>query len=52
MYLRRDVPSKEFVQTAQKEGAQVIAMSTLMTPTLLSMKEVEDKLKKKELLRI
>ncbi|MGQ9718324.1 MAG: corrinoid protein [Nitrososphaerales archaeon] len=43
--LGRDVPSKDFVQSAEKEKAQVIAMSTLMTPTLLSMKEVEDKLK-------
>ncbi|MEM3383703.1 MAG: corrinoid protein [Nitrososphaerales archaeon] len=43
--LGRDIPSKDFVQSAQKEGANVIAMSTLMTPTLLSMKEVEDKLK-------
>jgi corrinoid protein of di/trimethylamine methyltransferase len=43
--LGRDVPSKDFVQSAEKEKAHVIAMSTLMTPTLLSMKEVEDKLK-------
>jgi trimethylamine corrinoid protein len=43
--LGRDVPSKEFVQSAKEKGAQVIGMSTMMTPTLLSMKEVEDKLK-------
>jgi len=43
--LGRDVPTDNFVETAQKEGAQVIAMSTLMTPTLMSMKTVEDKLK-------
>ncbi|MCP8314665.1 MAG: corrinoid protein [archaeon] len=43
--LGRDVPSKDFVQSAKEKEAQVIAMSTLMTPTLLSMKEVEDKLK-------
>lgn len=43
--LGRDVPTKDFVDSAKKGGAQVIAMSTLMTPTLMSMKAVEDKLK-------
>jgi len=42
--LGRDVPAAEFVKKAKAEGAQVIAMSTLMTPTLMSMKSVEDKL--------
>ena len=41
----RDVPTPEFIEKAKSEGAQVIAMSTLMTPTLMSMKAVEDQLK-------
>ena len=44
--LGRDVPADEFIEKAKQEGAQVVAMSTLMTPTLMSMKGVEDKLKK------
>ncbi len=44
--LGRDVPTDEFIDKAKAEGAQVIAMSTLMTPTLMSMKSVEDKLTK------
>lgn len=43
--LGRDVSTSEFVEKAKSEGAQVIAMSTLMTPTLMSMKAVEDRLK-------
>lgn len=43
--LGKDVPTNEFIKKAKEEGAQVIAMSTLMTPTLLSMKAVEDQLK-------
>jgi corrinoid protein of di/trimethylamine methyltransferase len=43
--LGRDVPTADFVEKAKSEGAQVIAMSTLLTPTLMSMKTVEDKLK-------
>jgi dimethylamine corrinoid protein len=43
--LGKDVPTGEFINKAKSEGAQVIAMSTLMTPTLMSMKAVEDKLK-------
>lgn len=42
--LGRDVPTDEFIEKAKSEGANVIAMSTLMTPTLMSMKSVEDKL--------
>lgn len=45
----RDVPTTEFIKKAKSEGAQVIAMSTLMTPTLMSMKAVEDKLKEEGL---
>jgi methanogenic corrinoid protein MtbC1 len=47
--LGRDVPPSEFIEKAKSEGAQVIAMSTLMTPTLLSMKDVEDKLEEEGL---
>ncbi len=43
--LGRDVPTADFNEKAKSEGAQVIAMSTLLTPTLMSMKTVEDKLK-------
>jgi methylmalonyl-CoA mutase cobalamin-binding domain/chain len=41
----RDVPTNDFINKAKSDGAQVIAMSTLMTPTLMSIKSVEDKLK-------
>jgi dimethylamine corrinoid protein len=47
--LGRDVPVAQFIEKAKSEGADVIAMSTLMTPTLFSMKAVEDKLKKEGL---
>jgi corrinoid protein of di/trimethylamine methyltransferase len=47
--LGRDVPTAEFIEKAKSEGAKVIAMSTLMTPTLMSMKAVEDKLKEEGL---
>jgi len=43
--LGKDVPVDEFIRRAKEEGAQVIAMSTLMTPTLLSIQTVEEKLK-------
>ena len=45
----RDVPTPTFVETASGEKAKVIAMSTMMTPTLMSMKEVEEELAKKGL---
>lgn len=45
----RDVPTPTFVETASGEKAKVIAMSTMMTPTLMSMKDVEDELAKKGL---
>ena len=44
--LGRDVPTPEFIEKAKSEGAQVIAMSTLMTPTLMSMQDVENGLDK------
>jgi len=43
--LGKDVPVDEFIKRAKEEQAQVIAMSTLMTPTLLSIQAVEEKLK-------
>jgi len=43
--LGKDVPVDEFIRRAKEEQAQVIAMSTLMTPTLLSIQTVEEKLK-------
>ncbi len=45
----RDVPTPDFVETADGEKARVIAMSTMMTPTLMSMKDVEEELDKKGL---
>ena len=45
----RNVPADEFLKGVKEEGAQVIAMSTLMTPTLESMREVEQKLEKEGL---
>lgn len=47
--LGRDVATAEFIEKAKDEGAQVIAMSTLMTPTLMSMKDVEDQLQEEGL---
>jgi corrinoid protein of di/trimethylamine methyltransferase len=38
----RDVPADNFVSTARSSGAQVLAMSTLMTPTMDSMKATVD----------
>lgn len=39
--LGKDVPIKDIVDKAKAEGAQIIAESTLMTPTLAGMKECE-----------
>ena len=47
--LGRDVATSEFIDKAKNEGAQVIAMSTLMTPTLMAMKDVEDQLQEEGL---
>ncbi len=35
-----DVPAKKFVETVQKENANVLALSSLYTPTRLAMKDV------------
>jgi len=44
-----DVPASEFVKKASEEEVGVIAMSTMMTPTLMSIKDVEEQLAKKGL---
>ena len=44
-----DVPSSKFIEKAAEEEAGVIAMSTMMTPTLMSIKDVEEQLEKKGL---
>jgi dimethylamine corrinoid protein len=44
-----DVPTEKFVETASSDEVKVIAMSTMMTPTLLSLKDVEEQLEKKGL---
>jgi len=43
--LGRDVAVDEFIEKAKEYDAQIIAMSTLMTPTLESMRAVEERLK-------
>lgn len=39
--LGRDVPIKNIIDKAKAESADIIATSTLMTPTLAGMKEIE-----------
>jgi len=46
-----DVPTSEFVEKASEEEVGVIAMSTMMTPTLVSIKDIEEQLAKKGLKR-
>ena len=41
----RDVPVRTFIQTAQKENADIIAASTLMTTTMVYMPELIKQLK-------
>ena len=41
----RDVPVSTFIETSEKEKVSVVAMSTLITPTMDGMKEVVDGLK-------
>ncbi|MDR0813785.1 MAG: corrinoid protein [Oscillospiraceae bacterium] len=45
--LGRDVPAEKFVDTAIAEQADVIALSTLMTTTMLGMPKVVELLKEK-----
>jgi corrinoid protein of di/trimethylamine methyltransferase len=42
--LGRDVPAESFVSSSRSNNAQVVAMSTLMTPTMDSMKATVDAL--------
>jgi corrinoid protein of di/trimethylamine methyltransferase len=42
--LGRDVPAEDFIKKAKEVGAQVIAASTLMTPTLEVMEELHEDL--------
>ncbi len=44
--LGRNVPSELFIQTIKEHNADVLALSTLMSPTLESMVEVMDLLEK------
>ncbi len=39
--LGRDIPIKNIIEKAKAENANIIATSTLMTPTLAGMKEIE-----------
>jgi dimethylamine corrinoid protein len=43
--LGRDIPVKNIVEKAKSENANIIATSTLMTPTLAGMKEIEKMVK-------
>lgn len=47
--LGKDVPIKDFVAKAKETKAKIIAESTLMTPTLAGMKEMEKILKEEGL---
>ena len=47
--LGNDVPAEEFVDAAEKNDAQVIGMSALLTTTMHVMKETVDLLKEKKL---
>ncbi|MHA1129489.1 MAG: corrinoid protein [Candidatus Helarchaeota archaeon] len=47
--LGRNVPSELFIQTVKELNADVLALSTLMSPTLESMEEIMDMLAKTRL---
>jgi methanogenic corrinoid protein MtbC1 len=47
--LGRDVSPMDFIGTAEKEKADIIAASTLMTPTLITMEELLKEVKAKKL---
>lgn len=46
--LGKDVPKEEIIETAVKEGASIIALSALMTTTMMRMKDVVEYAKKKK----
>ncbi|MFP4546185.1 MAG: B12-binding domain-containing protein [Methanomassiliicoccales archaeon] len=45
----RDIPSKDYIDKCEEVGANVLATSTLMTPTLAGMKELEKMLAERNL---
>ena len=47
--LGKDIPIKDIIAAAEENNADIIATSTLMTPTLAGMKQVEADLKEKGL---
>lgn len=47
--LGKDVPVADFIAAAEKEKADVIAASTLMTPTLITMEELLKEVKARKL---
>jgi 5-methyltetrahydrofolate--homocysteine methyltransferase len=47
--LGRDVSPMDFIRTAEKEKADIIAASTLLTPTLITMEELLKEVKAKKL---
>jgi 5-methyltetrahydrofolate--homocysteine methyltransferase len=47
--LGADVPKEKFLENAKKEGADVVAMSALLTTTMTSMREVVEELGKAKL---
>ena len=44
--LGRDVPIEQFVETVKKEGAKVVALSTLMSTSMINMGKVVTELEK------
>ncbi len=44
-----DVSKEKFIETAKAEGAQVIGLSSLLTTTMIYMKEIMDAVKESEL---
>lgn len=46
--LGKDVPKEEIIETAVKEGASIIALSALMTTTMMRMKDVVEYAKEKK----
>ncbi|MBQ7358778.1 MAG: homocysteine S-methyltransferase family protein [Lachnospiraceae bacterium] len=47
--LGKDVPADKIVEVAKEEGARIIALSALMTTTMIRMKEVVDLVREKGL---
>ena len=44
-----DVPVQKFIEATMESGARIIASSTLMTPTLVKMEELENELREAHL---